>query len=258
MRLKRTNSLNFGGVTLKTYKTAGFTLAEVLITLGIIGVVAAMTIPNLMANIQGTRVRTQFKKAISTLNQAVKMNVAQYDWDFSNIEGDFGTGYCNGNSHPEDKTTTCALLNANLSGETFIGYMKDSPGENDYSFNSSNKWGHFGSAAWFAMYQLQDGSIIGMSRSPSDGACTQSLKNTKKNAVDYSCTGFIDVNGKTLPNKEIECENPSDTKAYWESGYKDCAVKLKGGVGDVFPIVFYDSTVEPSTNAGRYVLNTSK
>lgn len=31
-------------------KSAAFTLAEVLITLGIIGVVAAMTIPNLIAN----------------------------------------------------------------------------------------------------------------------------------------------------------------------------------------------------------------
>ncbi|MFI3301278.1 MAG: type II secretion system protein, partial [Candidatus Gastranaerophilales bacterium] len=33
-------------------KTGGFTLAEVLITLGIIGVVAAMTMPNLMNNLQ--------------------------------------------------------------------------------------------------------------------------------------------------------------------------------------------------------------
>ena len=33
-------------------KRFGFTLAEVLITLGIIGVVAAMTIPTLIANTQ--------------------------------------------------------------------------------------------------------------------------------------------------------------------------------------------------------------
>ncbi len=32
--------------------TKGFTLAEVLITLGIIGVVAMLTIPNLVANYQ--------------------------------------------------------------------------------------------------------------------------------------------------------------------------------------------------------------
>ena len=46
-------------------KSAAFTLAEVLITLGIIGVVAAMTIPTLIANIKGARIRTQLKKGIS-------------------------------------------------------------------------------------------------------------------------------------------------------------------------------------------------
>ena len=35
----------------------GFTLAEVLITLGIIGVVAAMTIPTLIANTNGAKYR---------------------------------------------------------------------------------------------------------------------------------------------------------------------------------------------------------
>ena len=39
-----------------------FTLAEVLITLGIIGVVAAMTIPTLIANMTSQRYRSQFKK----------------------------------------------------------------------------------------------------------------------------------------------------------------------------------------------------
>lgn len=40
----------------------GFTLAEVLITLGIIGVVAAMTIPTLMTNYQKKSTATQLKK----------------------------------------------------------------------------------------------------------------------------------------------------------------------------------------------------
>ncbi len=38
-------------------RVLGFTLAEVLITLGIIGVVAAMTIPTLLANINGQKYR---------------------------------------------------------------------------------------------------------------------------------------------------------------------------------------------------------
>ena len=49
----------------------GFTLAEVLITLGIIGVVAAMTIPSLINAAQGKELETAFKKAYSVLTQAV-------------------------------------------------------------------------------------------------------------------------------------------------------------------------------------------
>ena len=50
-----------------------FTLAEVLITLGIIGVVAAMTIPALMTKIQHKKLESQFNEAYSLLAQAVKM-----------------------------------------------------------------------------------------------------------------------------------------------------------------------------------------
>lgn len=52
----------------------GFTLAEVLITLGIIGVVAAMTIPNLITNQQKKAAVTKLQKSISILNQAYKLS----------------------------------------------------------------------------------------------------------------------------------------------------------------------------------------
>ena len=55
-------------------KTNGFTLAEVLITLGVIGIVAAMTIPTLIANIKGAQYRTKFKKVISTLSNAERIS----------------------------------------------------------------------------------------------------------------------------------------------------------------------------------------
>ena len=54
-----------------------FTLAEVLITLGIIGIVAAMTIPTLVANYRGNVLQTQTKKAYSILSQALQQ--MQYD-----------------------------------------------------------------------------------------------------------------------------------------------------------------------------------
>ncbi len=55
----------------KYIKTA-FTLAEVLITLGIIGVVAAMTIPNLIMAQKAHRLRSQFLKSYSTVQQAFR------------------------------------------------------------------------------------------------------------------------------------------------------------------------------------------
>ena len=46
-------------------KRFGFTLAEVLITLGIIGVVAAMTIPNLITSAQKNATVTGLREAHS-------------------------------------------------------------------------------------------------------------------------------------------------------------------------------------------------
>ena len=52
----------------------GFTLAEVLITLGVIGVVAAMTMPTLIKNYQKTVTATRLKATYSTISQAVRMS----------------------------------------------------------------------------------------------------------------------------------------------------------------------------------------
>ena len=52
-------------------KLSGFTLAEVLITLGIIGIVAAMTIPSLITKYQKQVTAIQLKKVFSTLNQVM-------------------------------------------------------------------------------------------------------------------------------------------------------------------------------------------
>src|SRR5574344_1431849 len=54
-------------------KDKGFTLAEVLITLGIIGVVAALTIPTLIQNYQEKAIVTKLKQSMSLFNQAFKM-----------------------------------------------------------------------------------------------------------------------------------------------------------------------------------------
>ena len=66
---------------------AAFTLAEVLITLGIIGVVAAMTMPSLIANYQKKQTVAQLKRVYSILSQALERSVLDngpvetWDWD---------------------------------------------------------------------------------------------------------------------------------------------------------------------------------
>jgi len=64
---------------LKIYKN-GFTLAEVLITLVIIGVIAAMTIPTMINNLQKNELRSQFKKQVSVISQVIqKMKIDNGD-----------------------------------------------------------------------------------------------------------------------------------------------------------------------------------
>ena len=65
------NDMNFSRFTSRfSLKKAAFTLAEVLITLGIIGVVAAMTMPSLIQNYQEKATVTKLKKCYSLVSQA--------------------------------------------------------------------------------------------------------------------------------------------------------------------------------------------
>lgn len=71
----------------------GFTLAEVLITLVVIGVVAAMTIPTLVTKYQKEQTVNQLKQVLSQFNQAARLSVPEYGdpatWDYSISEYDF-------------------------------------------------------------------------------------------------------------------------------------------------------------------------
>ena len=53
----------------------GFTLAEVLITLGIIGVVAAMTMPTLIQKNNEKATVTKLKKIMNVMNSAITMSI---------------------------------------------------------------------------------------------------------------------------------------------------------------------------------------
>ena len=53
-------------------KKQAFTLAETLVTLAILGIIAAVTIPNLVHKFQDRMTITKFKKVYSLLNNAIQ------------------------------------------------------------------------------------------------------------------------------------------------------------------------------------------
>uniref|UniRef100_UPI0040253C9A type II secretion system protein n=1 Tax=Candidatus Scatousia sp. TaxID=3085663 RepID=UPI0040253C9A len=59
-------------------RKAAFTLAEVLITLGIIGVVAAITLPTINQNRQDNELITQTKKVYADINNAILLSQQDY------------------------------------------------------------------------------------------------------------------------------------------------------------------------------------
>ena len=251
-------------------KRFGFTLAEVLITLGIIGVVAAMTIPTLISNTNGAQFKTAYKKALSTLNQAILMNLAMDDTDFSTLEADAVTGQSvpNGSmsdilgarmqsatdvtssyfdkfapvgegagvrtlSIPEAKAKcTQAMVTSAKEGEPCHG---GTAGTDEYTAFPATTF----TAGDSKVFSFADGTAFGFKIAAAD--C--------RTAGTANCVGFIDVNGATNPNAFIACDGGQE-------GGTDanvCTVS-SNAVKDVFPVYFYGQTVEPATDAARAVL----
>ncbi len=83
------NDMDFSRFTSHfSLKSAAFTLAEVLITLGIIGVVAAMTMPTLINNINNKANINKLKREYSLLQQAFQQIAADNDLEFKNAIAD--------------------------------------------------------------------------------------------------------------------------------------------------------------------------
>ena len=93
---------------LKFSKELGFTLAEVLITLGIIGVVAAMTIPTLIHEYKIQQYRTGYLRTSSLIQNALKQTANEFGYD--SYEDFF---YICGNL-PKSAASSCKSENAEL------------------------------------------------------------------------------------------------------------------------------------------------
>ena len=247
-------------------KRFGFTLAEVLITLGILGVVAAMTIPTLIANTNSAKFRAQFKKTLSTLNQAGLMAQAQYDFDYSSATSACAqTAAANSPDNPNNIMSFCSLLNGTLTGFTFLGKPADITTDANSTSGGGATYTISNAAATQVptathVYALADGSYVGFADAAraATGVCQLDLGakiDSAWIAAHPNCRGYIDVNGKTLPNKGVSCTAGTTTTDVT----KPCEVKNDAThMTDVFPIVFHDATVEPASDAAKYILTTAK
>ena len=69
-----------------TNKKHGFTLAEILISLLILGVIASLTIPSLIQNTHKKEEIVKVKKGLSMINQAISMNYSLTGQKLNEIE----------------------------------------------------------------------------------------------------------------------------------------------------------------------------
>ena len=163
-------------------KKIGFTLAEVLICLGIIGVVASITLPALTSNVQKQQVGPGLAKAINALETANGLALQQYgarNMKEIAIAESGVTSYFDSVLKPYLKVTKLEAQPSNLKYKTFNF-------SDDYSGGANG--GYY--------YTSQDG--IGYIRPSSAGVSSVGADVIKKLPAGYSgeyYTVFVDTNG---------------------------------------------------------------
>ena len=163
-------------------KKTAFTLAEVLITLTIIGVIAAITIPNLIQNYQEHATVNKVKKFYTTLTNAYAQAVKEYgpadEWNLNTSNVQDAEKIYERIFMPYFKIAkNCGVENL---GNCFSDiYYKLLNGSNNSVKYTSNK---------YYKILLTDGTIITV-RSGSSSA-----------DADYQAAINIDVNGNKPPN----------------------------------------------------------
>ena len=170
-------------------KLFAFTLAEVLITLGIIGVVAAMTMPALVAKYRSLVAVTQLKKMYSVISQAMVMSVP--DGDYNNIPISDGgtpgaTNFFNDYMKPQFKIIkTCYGKD-----DSCLGTIKDKSGK---SMNLA--------ATDRINIITSDGYAINVDTwNSQDYTTIRSRYGVNVNGTSPILVLYIDINGKKNPN----------------------------------------------------------
>ena len=245
---------------LNNQRKTAFTLAEVLITLGIIGIVAAMTMPVLIGNATAVRNKTQFKKSLSTLNQALKLYSAHNDMDLSFDSADDGSNDIWARVLPQNIN---GIKKADMRSQVYRDYYS---GDTYLTIYVGNPYLFADFGQYDSTYIMPDGSIFAYDNktecSLREGlnlrdALLNVISDVGSDASNWRpsqsilyCMGFIDVNGFNPPNKEVTCADGTVSGDLNEP----CTLS-KTKINDIFPVVYYDSTVLPATNAANAVLN---
>ncbi len=159
-------------------KFFAFTLAEVLITLGIIGVVAALTIPTLISNHQKKVYVTQFKKAYNTVTNAFKL--IQADTGSDNVfDSEFVTALTVNSSSNEQEVNRLAKKYFNIAQDVKYISQSSAP-EYRYLF-----YGNGTATVQPYGYLLKT----------ADGADIYLFATSNVTSNYYNITVFVDVNG---------------------------------------------------------------
>lgn len=167
-----------------------FTLAEVLITLGIIGVVAALTIPALLVQNRERENTTKLKKVFSTMTQAYTRAVSEYGtpdfWDLTAKDSDVGAANMVKILSPYFNVNKMCSNDGNCW-----------PDVNSIKLNRSSD-DNFKTNAKYAAFTVNDGSHYAFNVESPD--CSAVFGTNK--ALQHVCATFtVDVNGSKNPNQ---------------------------------------------------------
>lgn len=165
-----------------------FTLAEVLITLGIIGIVAAMTIPTLMNNSQNSEFHAAWKKEYSVASQIVSTMTANNEMPYGS-PNEFVNGFANSLSYIKQCANSATEGCWHADGQW-------------YTLHGDTMTGGFYGTVNEPGFVLKDGSYLVLVLVNSHYACNPPSLPAYIFALNpYIVFGYVDVNGAKKPNK---------------------------------------------------------
>jgi len=151
---------------------SAFTLAEVLITLVIIGVVAALTIPTAISKFRKNQIETRLKKSYSTLTNAIKRAEVDHGsvsllWDTSNLADFINTYIKPYVSNIKKITVTSSWINLYLGDGTMwiikknagIQFVIDINGDSKPNNNGYDRFSFYLLRAAAAYHNAGDGDV---------------------------------------------------------------------------------------------------